>query len=153
MKFNFSLFWEKKYPYILTAVISLTIYFLRSNNYVQILKNHLLSESFISSLLATYSIIFGFLLTVLTLAVSSSSKGFSLLYESGRLSEYISYNKQAVKTIFVSIIISLFILPITENTLNPCICKMALYFWGIMNLLSFILTYRFLDIFYALAKR
>lgn len=119
--------------------------------------DQLYSNEILSSIITISGILFGFLLTMLTLLLQTKNKAMELLVKNNRLKELINYNKWAVYFAGILTILA-FILQILNRVDYVCnlpfiaidavrIC------WLLIILMTLLYTYRYLDIFYTILSR
>lgn len=143
------LIFERCWPYLACFVISAFLYSYESTPYIQRMFESINNTVFLTAMLTSLSIIFGFLLTAFTSILQSASEPIKLLREYGRFKELVQYNKEAVICIFISVIMTSLFLLINDTSSN-CIFNAFKSCWIISILLSTFLSYRFLYIFYKL---
>ena len=151
------LLWERNYPYIIALLLIIMIGILSHEDLpcqiiMDQLKTKILSENILGAILTVESILFGFLLTVLTLTLQSDATSINEIKRAGRISELISYNKNAVITSFLTIITTTIVM-LTHDITTHYLYTAFLYLWGFITLTNLLSTYRFLDIFYALIHK
>lgn len=88
---------EKYYPLIGAILLCLALYLFRTNKCIQYLYIGLYNDTFLTTILAAVSIIFGFLLTAFSMICQSNSKPVQALHKLQRFNELINYNKVSVK--------------------------------------------------------
>lgn len=143
---------EKWYPYILSVVVIISI--------VLWVPEHISSKFFqvrvVEAVLSISGILFGFLITVLTLLLQATSKSLQAIKDVNRFDELVSYNKQAVyNTIIVMTSSLLFLIIVDEPYI---LLKYAFLGFNICHLWLFLVicmvlnTYRYTRIFYVLIK-
>ena len=157
------LFWERYYPYILAiifvviAVVISNLEFIKcikatdGNYLVDKITNKMFADTVLGNILTIGGILFGFLLTVLAIVLQMDSPNIKELKKVGRFHELVSYNKQAVLAILIMMIFTVVLL-ISNNCIDSYFYIVFKYIWGAVSVLSMLLTYRFLDIFYVFAN-
>lgn len=142
------LFYERYYPFIITAIVVLLLFFFNDTEIVEKLYHAAHDTTFLTAIITAESIFFGFLLTTLSSLLQSKSKAIQLIIEHGRFPELVKYNKSAVCFSFLSVVFtSLFLL--TRN-FSYCFYGFFILIWATIVIDSFILCYRFLRLFYKL---
>ena len=104
-------FIEKIYPMFLSVVICSLLYYYRDNTIVQNIYAGVFNDEFLTAILTAASIVFGFLLTAITIIYQSENQIIIELKRAGRFQELINFNKTAVKwTFYLVVTTSIFLM-------------------------------------------
>lgn len=141
---------EKYYPLISAILLCLALYLFRTNKCIQYLYIGLYNDTFLTTILAAVSIIFGFLLTAFSMICQSNSKPVQALHKLQRFNELINYNKVSVKWMFYNIILTAIFLLSHHNESIFIHYDWFVAFWIYSIIYSSLLSYRFLNLFYKL---
>lgn len=145
-----SLLVEKRYPFFCTLAICVILYCLRDTLIVKSLYKFLFDATFLTAILTALSIVFGFLLTSFATIYNSESNPVKAIKEANRFDEVVKYNRQAVRWIFCSVILtSLFLLSYKLDA-SVLYYDYFVAIWTYSTIYSVFLSFRFLDIFYVL---
>ncbi|OAV63602.1 hypothetical protein Barb6XT_03104 [Bacteroidales bacterium Barb6XT] len=107
----------------------------------------------LSSIINVESILFGFILTVLTLLMQLDNKSMRTIKEYGRYPQLIGFNKTAAYSSFFAIAFTLVLILYPNGIdLSSPYCLSLFYAWEFVIALSFLSTYRFMRIFFIIAK-
>lgn len=143
-----SKFIEVSYPLIISLIF---IIFSVSKWGSDLFSNYLSStitvfdfRSFISTVITIESIIFGFLLTALALTIQTSTPSMTHIRQSGSYKKFIRYNKWAAYCSLLVVILSAILFLCPEKLPDYLYIKI----WFGFIIFSFLLTYRYLRIFY-----
>lgn len=145
-------FWESYYPAILSVLLTMIFFFLCKVS----IKEKVFSKEIISVVVNIAGILFGFLLTVLALLLQSDSKSLKLIKVYGRFGELIKFNKSAVYSSALSLVLSLIFLIVIdlkpEISFHIYLYDFLKWFWFFILMTTLLKTYRYVDIFYNLIK-
>lgn len=141
---------ERFWPFVTSLLICIVLFIFKDNYYIKMLYQSIYNDVFLTAILTSLSIIFGFILTSFTLIYSSNSNAILALKESDRFQELIDYNKIAVYWLLIATILtSLLLLSFhLKNTIPHY--DYFVGFWSFSILFSVCLSIRFLSIFYLL---
>lgn len=145
-----SLMKERYYPYVYTSLICLFLYYHQSNDIVMEIYQSICSDVFLTAMLSVFSIIFGFLLSTIALLLQSKSKPIEEMQKAGRLPELVKYNSDAVKSVFLSTVLTSILL-LTYKVENIPYYDCLVSAWVAITILSTLFSHRFLKLFYILA--
>lgn len=144
--------WEKVYPFSLSVIISIVIfYFLKEKA-----EEKLFSEKFVELIFTTSGILGSFLLAILALLLQANNKSIEHIKKYGRFRELVNYNEQAVFLSFFCMIFSgIFMIGDFKEIYFFSIKGIQIGFKHVLIysvLLMLTATYRYIDIFYTLIK-
>lgn len=144
--------WESYYPIVLSTVITI-IFFCFCPDVIAV---KVFTKDIITVTITITGILFGFLLTVLALLMQSDSKSMKLIKVYGRFGELVKFNKRAVYSSALSLLLSLAFLIINdlkpEVYLQVCLLEIFKWLWFFVVTATILKTYRYVDIFYNLIK-
>lgn len=141
---------EKVYPMLFSVGICMLLYINRNNSIIKDFYAAIFDKDFLTAVLTVASIVFGFLLTAITIIYQSESPVIVELKRAGRFHELIDYNKTAVKCTFY-LVLSTSILLMTfmyADTVPYYHCFVGL--WVYMAFYACLTNIRFLNIFYSI---
>lgn len=147
---NLGLFWERLYPFLCTLVICVILYVCQDYKLVRLIYNSLFDATFLTAILTALSIVFGFLLTSFSTIYNSESVPVKTIKQSKRFPELVAYNKVAVRWIFYSVILSSIFLLSYKLDATIFYYDYFVAVWVYSTIYSVFLSFRFLDLFYAL---
>lgn len=145
-KYRLQRYWEKLGPYILTAIFSLILFHYQDSKLITHIFNASKNSHFLEIILTTQSIIFGFLITALSITTQSQSKAMKIIHKYKREKELIEYNMSPIRISLVTIVFTIFLLLINAD-------KEINYYdnlhsiWVSLNILCLMLSFRYLKIF------
>lgn len=150
MKKKYKLYIERYYPFGLTLSICILLYAFRNCEVISLLYKSVFDSTFLSAILTSLSIVFGFLLTLFGIIYTSNSATIVALKTSNRFDELINYNKTSVLWTFISVVLtSIFLMSFSiENQILYYDYFVA--FWVYSTIFSLITSFRFLDLFFVL---
>jgi len=115
------------------------------------------NDKVINAIFTLSGVMFGFLLTILTILLQSSEKPFDLMKKYDRFKDLIDYNKGAVYSSGITLILSIIIIvynsiqTVSTFVINSkSIIEFVLLFFIILMALR---AYRYVDIFYSLIRQ
>ena len=135
---------EKKYPIISTISILVAFIWWAPDIHIR--------EGILQAVISVFSVIFGFLLTALTLLRAYEKHIFiRLLRELGRYENFLGYLKTAIKISFLITVIALGLLFVPETWVS----KYSYVSYGFIALIIYgvLTSYRFLHIFLRMITR
>ena len=140
---------EYSYPYVLSFVMCAIICLLTHYGIItEAILDNIFDKELFSQIITIESIVFGFLLTGLSLILQMDNPAINAIKKVGRYPDLISYCKSAVISSLVAVIVSLLAM-----ILHPIKDLWYLtYPWWFFFLLSIFTLYRFVRIFFLLAK-
>lgn len=138
---------EKIYPYLLSSIVIFFIFVFNNNEDVISIQKKILDKDILNIIITIESILFGFLMTVLSLIVQMNNKAIELIKTLGRYNDLINYSKASIYGALMVVLVSFIIIlkPERPNTVLSYICIYLMVF----SLLS---LFRFVHIFFKLAK-
>lgn len=139
---------EKIYPMFLSIIICFLLYYYRNNTIVQNIYAGVFSDEFLTAILTAASIVFGFLLTAITIIYQSESPIIVELKRAGRFQELINFNKTAVKWTFYLVITTSIFLMTYEYAHSIPYYFHFVGLWVYMAFYTCLTSIRFLKIFY-----
>jgi len=141
------------YPFVLSCVFILYALFIGSNNLVFIvIAKKVLSENILTLIITIQSALFGFFLTILALLLQMNNKAIDLVKEFGRFNEVVRYSRKAVYSSLIVVVVTVIIL-ITKNIyFDHTIKEIMHYTFGFILFYNALSSFRFVNIFYLLAK-
>ena len=139
---------ERFYPALLSVLVCCLLYKYQNNPIVQKIYAGIFNESFLTAILTVASIVFGFLLTAITIIYQSETHILTEIKRAGRFKELINFNKTAVKwTFYLVITTSIFLMTYERaNSIPYYHCFTGL--WVYMAFYACLTSIRFLNIFY-----
>lgn len=151
MKYRFSYYKEKYGAIIYTTIVCIILYFCQDTKFLFYLFNDGITEpDFLSALLTVLSITFGFLLTSFISLSQSSSPSMQLLRSHRRFHELAKYNKAAIYSTLITIILTTILLMLKTEFKDTYYYDCFKSVWSIFAVYTLFTTYRFLSIFYSL---
>lgn len=132
----------------LSIIICFLLYYYRNNAIVQNIYAGVFSDEFLTAILTAASIVFGFLLTAITIIYQSESPIIVELKRAGRFQELINFNKTAVKWTFYLVIITSIFLMTYERAHSIPYYDHFVGLWVYMVFYTCLTSIRFLKIFY-----
>lgn len=144
---------EEVYPYLISTVIVVSIW--------KFIPNEFISKIFlvriIESVLTISGILFGFLMTVLTLLLQTNTEGIKAIKDANKFENLLNYNKHAVYNTVISMVVSLILLIFIDEEKNISMNKwynlLLGYTWVFIISSMLLNTYRYTRIFYTLIKK
>lgn len=144
--------WEKWYPSLIALFATVCFYIFDTED----IKKVLFTKEIMNTCITISGILFGFLLTILALLLQSESKAIELIKKYNRFGELIHYNRIAVYSSALSLILSFVLLIIIGLSITKSHWIIALdilkVIWLYFTLATMTKTYRYIDIFYTLIK-
>lgn len=145
-------FWERWYPSFIAVILTFIFYFFCNDE----VKTAVFTKEILNTCINISGIIFGFLLTVLALLLQSESKAILLIKQYGRFGQLIQYNKIAVYSAALTLILSFLLLITFDLTITQrfweIFVEVSKYIWVFIVFSLMTKTYRYIDIFYTLIK-
>ncbi len=145
-------FWENYYPLFISIIITLVFYFGCKST----VRTKIFSKEIISVTITISGILFGFLLTILALLMQSDNNSMKLIKVYGRFGELIKFNKRAVYSSALSLILSLIFLVVIDTEPIKCfyihLFELFKWLWFFVLVMTILKTFRYVDIFYSLIK-
>lgn len=144
---------EKYYPLFFTIVGLLVISILMFKiPFAKTIREEMLKPDFLSLIVTIETTLFGFLLAVLAIVLQLNNKTIELIKKYDRYNELITYSKQSVMScVWVIILTSVIIL--FNKILGDNISAIIIFILWIASLIYNVLcTYRFVHIFYDIAR-
>lgn len=140
---------EYCYPYVLSLIACVIVCILAHYGIMtDTILDNIFDKELLSQIITIESIIFGFLLTGLSLILQMDNPAINAIKKVGRYPDLISYCKSAVISSLVAVIVSLLAM-----ILHPIKDLWYLtYPWLFFFLLSIFTLHRFVRIFFLLAK-
>jgi hypothetical protein len=143
---------ERYYPYLILAAYLILIFIpavqVLLSEYIRKALISFAYRDLISQVMTIESILFGFLLTVLAITVQTNTSAIIHIKEAGRFNELISFNKQSIYSSIITVFISLILYLLPTKTPDPTI----LLLWMGLTLLSFLLAFRYVRLFFIIIK-
>jgi hypothetical protein len=151
-KKNGSVFFERNYPYLILGVYLILIHLPCVRNgllsYLEKAMGFFNYRDLISQIMTVESILFGFLLTVLAITIQTNTTAILHIKKAGRFNELISFNKKAIYASFITVFVSLFLYLLPSKNIDT----MLLLYWLGLTLLSLLLSFRYVHLFFILIK-
>lgn len=141
---------ERYYPLLSTIVLCFILLWKRELSVLRTLYASLFDSTFLTAVLTSLSIIFGFLLTSFSTIYTSKSDAVMAMRREKRFSELVSYNKQAVLWTFCSVILTSIFLLSFQLEYNTPYYDYFVAFWVFCIIFAILLSFRFLNLFYLL---
>lgn len=133
---------------LLTAIICFLLYHNRENIIVQNIYVGVFNNDFLTAVLTAASIVFGFLLTAITIIYQSETPIIVELKRAGRFQDLINFNKTAVKWTFYLVIATSIFLMTYEHANSIPYYDYFVGLWVYMAFYACLTSIRFLKIFY-----
>jgi hypothetical protein len=150
MKLKYVEIW---YPFCLSLIIT-TMSFFWFSKYItfNLICIKLVSDSVLSVLITIQSALFGFFLTILALLLQMNNKAINMVKEFEKFPDLVRFSKKAVYSSLIVIFISIFILLTKNVPIDRDFKTLTYYFFGFILLYNTLSSYRFVGVFYLLAK-
>ena len=147
---KYRLYFEQYYPFIFTLTICTSLYVFRSYKIVSLLYSSIFDSTFLSAILTSLSIVFGFLLALFGIIYTSNSAAIIALKTTNRFTELIFYNKISVLWTFIAVVLtSIFLLSFNIESQIPHY-DYFVAIWVYSTIYSLFTSFRFLDLFFIL---
>jgi hypothetical protein len=147
----------KSYRAFLYCIPVLVVLLFFPNLIYGIVNNQKIGTKLLEIIITLSTVVFGFLLTMLTILIQSSGKTIDLLKVTGRFKDLVYYNKEACYSsallLLLSIIAIVFTLDgsiISEEMLRYW--KGFLIIWSVNIVHLLVSTYRYVSIFYFIVQ-
>ncbi|MDH6310462.1 hypothetical protein M2451_003734 [Dysgonomonas sp. PFB1-18] len=144
--------WEILYPYVFSSLGIIFVLIFRKNELLISLIKKILSSNILEIIITIESILFGFLLTILSLIIQMDNRAINAIKECGRYNQLIGFSKSAVFGSLITVILSLVLILINDYLTQDLFSYIVLLIWGFFFQFSLLSLYRFVHIFYILAK-
>lgn len=141
---------ERFYPAFLSVMTCCLLYKYQNNPVIQIIYAGIFNDSFLTAILTVASIVFGFLLTAITIIYQSDNPVITEIKRAGRFKELINFNKTAVKWTFFLVIATSVFLMTYENTNSIPYYQYFVGLWVYITVYTCLTSIRFLNIFYSI---
>jgi len=150
---KFSNIRERYYPLLLSIIVVGLTFSHEDRIFIKDIACKAFDFDIQSLLITIESILLGFILTVLALVMQIDNNAMRAIREANRYKDLVKYNEYAAYSTFISIVLSAVFI-FTSNRLvdRSVYSSIFLYTWEFFIVYSFISTYRFMRIFFVIAK-
>ena len=141
---------EKFYPCIISVIAGVLVYCFFADGVVSGVFGKIFASQFLSVIITVEGVLFGFLLTVLSVIMQMNNKELELIKELGRYKDLIGFGKSALFACFLVVAVSLVVLLISGN--NELTYGIFAAVWTFSFVLSILNLHRFVRVFFLIAK-
>lgn|GEM_PF-4347829 len=136
---------EYWYPYVVSWGMCLLFYIFRDELFVRDLSSKIFRHEFLSLIITIESVLFGFLLTILSLVIQMDNKAVKALKESNKFVDLIGFCKSTLSMSFLTVLVSLLLILFSQNLFLSIM-------WIFFFFSSMFTLFRFVRIFFVLAE-
>jgi len=123
----------------------LLFYIFRDELFVRDLSSKIFRHEFLSLIITIESVLFGFLLTILSLVIQMDNKAVKALKESNKFVDLIGFCKSTLSMSFLTVLVSLLLILFSQNLFLSIM-------WIFFFFSSMFTLFRFVRIFFVLAE-
>lgn len=138
---------ERFYPICLSLLFIVFIFLFRDSAFIISVSKKLFTENILSLVITIESILFGFLMTVISLIIQMNNKAIDAIKQLGRYKDLLNFARFSIYSSILVIFFSLFYI-LTEQSIGSIIY----YVWFLFFIYSALSLYRFIHIFFVVAK-